>query len=59
MNARSHSRDRGNCQNQFRGYEETETADATVLAIIVGDEGAQSLAAGEERRDHTRPLFLR
>ncbi|HEV8486033.1 MAG TPA: alanine--tRNA ligase [Blastocatellia bacterium] len=34
-------------RTEFRGYEETETADARVLAIIVGDEERQSLAAGE------------
>ena len=32
---------------EFRGYEETETADAKVLAIIVGDESRDSLSAGE------------
>ncbi|HXG68232.1 MAG TPA: alanine--tRNA ligase [Blastocatellia bacterium] len=31
----------------FTGYEETETAGARVLAIVVGDEERQSLAAGE------------
>ena len=34
-------------RTEFRGYEEIETTDARVLAIIVGDEERQSLAAGE------------
>jgi alanyl-tRNA synthetase len=34
-------------RTEFRGYEETETADAKVLAIITGDDERQSVAAGE------------
>src|SRR5215216_888850 len=34
-------------RTEFRGYEETETADARVLAIIVGDEERERLAADE------------
>jgi alanyl-tRNA synthetase len=33
---------------EFTGYTETETADARVLAIIVGDETRDSLSSGEE-----------
>ena len=34
-------------RTEFRGYEETETRSARVLAIIVGDEERERLAAGE------------
>jgi alanyl-tRNA synthetase len=34
-------------RTEFRGYEETETANSRVLAIIVGDEQRESLAAEE------------
>jgi alanyl-tRNA synthetase len=34
-------------RTEFRGYEETETANARVLAIIVGDEERERLATGE------------
>ncbi|HKP85342.1 MAG TPA: alanine--tRNA ligase [Blastocatellia bacterium] len=34
-------------RTEFRGYEETETRNASVLAIIVGDEEREQLATGE------------
>ncbi|HEX8087471.1 MAG TPA: alanine--tRNA ligase [Blastocatellia bacterium] len=34
-------------RTEFRGYEETETGNARVLAVIVGDEQRDRLAAGE------------
>jgi alanyl-tRNA synthetase len=34
-------------RTEFRGYEETETANARVLAVIVGDEERDHLATGE------------
>src|SRR5205085_7889308 len=34
-------------RSEFTGYKETETADARVLAIVVGDSSPSSLAAGQ------------